>query len=100
MSNTPIQVTTDLSKVLEQINQKLDTVQKEVTDFRTETKVALESIKGDINVLKGEVSNIKEDVKEVKGSQKAQIWTLIGILGTAVVGTVIRFVITAMPSNP
>ena len=98
MSNTPIQVTTDLSKVLEQINQKLDTVQKEVTDFRTETKVALESIKGDINVLNGEVSNIKEDVKEIKGSQKAQIWTLIGILGTAVVGTVIRFVITAMPT--
>ena len=100
MSNTPIQVTTDLSKVLEQINQKLDTVQKEVTDFRTETKVALESIKGDINVLKGEVGNIKEDIKEVKGSQKAQIWTLIGILGTAVVATVIRFVITAMPRSP
>ncbi len=98
MSNTPIQVTTDLSKVLEQINQKLDTVQKEVTDFRTETKVALESIKGDINVLNGEVNNIKEDVKEIKGSQKAQIWTLISILGTAVVGTVIRFVITAMPT--
>ncbi|MGL5940510.1 MAG: hypothetical protein ACRC2S_09015 [Waterburya sp.] len=85
MSNTPIQVTTDLSKVLEQINQKLDTVQKEVTDFRTETKIAFESIKGNINVLKGEVSNIKEDVKEVKGSQKAQIWTLIGILGTPVI---------------
>ena len=100
MSNTPIQVTTDLTKVLEQINQKLDTVQKEVTDFRTETKVALESMKGDINVLKGEVSNMKEDLKEVKGSQKAQIWTLIGLLGTAVVGAVIRFVITATPGNP
>lgn len=111
MSNTPIQVTTDLSKVLEQINQKLDnfdkkfetkldTLQKEVTDFRTETKVAIESVKGDINVLKGEVSNSKEDVKEIKGSQKSQIWTLIGILGTAVVGTVIRFVITAIPSKP
>ena len=28
----------------------------------------------------------------------AQIWTLIVILGTAVVGTVIRFVITAIPT--
>jgi archaellum component FlaC len=100
MSNTPIQVTTDLTKVLEQIDRKLDTVHKEVTDFRTETKVALESVKGDINVLKGEVSNIKEDLKELKGSQLAQIWTLIGLLGTAVIGTVIRFVITAIPNNP
>lgn len=107
MSNTPIQVTTDLTKILERIDQKLDTVQaevvdfrKEFTDFKTETKVAFEAVKGDINVLKAEVSAIKEDVKEVKGSSLAQIWTLIGLLGTAVVGIVIRFVITAIPGNP
>ncbi|EAZ90381.1 hypothetical protein CY0110_04923 [Crocosphaera chwakensis CCY0110] len=62
------------------------------------------------------MSTLKEDVKELKGSSKAQIWTavtspalrgqgrhltLIGILGTAVIGTVIRFVITAYPGgNP
>ncbi len=110
MSNTPIQIPTDLGKMLEQINQTLNSLQKEVTDFRTEMKVELAIVKGEINTLreevKGEISNlktevshIKEDLKEIKGSQKAQIWTLIGVLRTAVLGTVIRFVITALP-NP
>jgi prefoldin subunit 5 len=95
MSNPPIQVTTDLSKLLDQINTKLKMLQKEVTTFRTETKVA-RSVKGDINTLKVKVNNLK-DIKE---SQKAQIWTLIGILSTAIVETVIQFVIAAIPSNP
>ncbi len=89
MSNTPIQVTTDLSEVLGKINQKLDNLQKDVTELKI-GQARLES----------DVSSLKEDVKELKGSSKAQIWTLIGILGTAVIGTVIRFVITSFPSNP
>ena len=89
MSNTPIQVTTDLTKVLEQINQKLDKISDDIKDLSV-----------DMATVKTEVSAIKEDVKEIKGSQKAQIWTLIGLLGTAVVGTVIRFVITTIPNNP
>ena len=89
MSNTPIQVTTDLSEVLGKINQKLDNLQKDVTELKIgQTR------------LESDVSSLKEDVKELKGSSKAQIWTLIGILGTAVIGTVIRFVITSFPSNP
>lgn len=90
MANTPIQVTTDLSEVLGQINQKLDNLQKDVTELKIgQTR------------LESDVSSLKEDVKELKGSSKAQIWTLIGILGTAVIGTVIRFVITAYPGgNP
>jgi hypothetical protein len=40
---------------------------------------------------------VKEDTKELKGSQKAQIWTLIGILGTALLGTVIRYIIIPFP---
>lgn len=90
MSNTPIQVSTDLSKALEQIARKLDDLQKDVTGIRVE-----------LAEVKTEVKGLKEDIKEIKGSQKAQIWTLIGVLGTAVLGTVIRFVITALPnSNP
>ena len=89
MSNTPIQITTDLSEVLGKINQKLDNLQKDVTDLKI-GQARLES----------DVSSLKEDVKELKGSSKAQIWTLIGILGTAVIGIVIRFVITSFPSNP
>ena len=89
MSNTPIQVTIDLSEVLGKINQKLDNLQKDVTELKIgQTR------------LESDVSSLKEDVKELKGSSKAQIWTLIGILGTAVIGTVIRFVITSFPTNP
>ncbi|MDJ0662379.1 MAG: hemolysin XhlA family protein [Crocosphaera sp.] len=89
MSNTPIQVTTDLSELLGKINDKLDNLQKDVTELKI-GQARLES----------DVSTLREDVKELKGSSKAQIWTLIGILATAVIGTVIRFVITAFPSNP
>jgi len=90
MSQTPVTVTYSLEEVLGQINQKLDTLQKDVADFRTETKVAMEGVKGEVNGLKGDVYSIKEDIKKLKGSQKAQVWTLIGILGTAVAGTAIR----------
>lgn len=31
MSNTPIQISTDLSKILERIENKIDTLQKDVT---------------------------------------------------------------------
>ncbi|TRT79451.1 MAG: hypothetical protein EWV82_16110 [Microcystis aeruginosa Ma_AC_P_19900807_S299] len=81
-------IETDLGKILDQINQnlketnqKLDALQKDVTEIK-------------FNTLQG-------DLKEIKGSQKAQIWALITILATAVIGTVIRFVIIVPPvSNP
>jgi len=60
----------DLKEILGSINQKLDNLQKDVMDIK-----------------------IVQDTKELKGSQKAQIWTLIGILGTALLGTVIRYII-------
>ena len=76
MSN--IQIETDLKEILNKIDGKLDNLQKDVTDInlrltRVETK------------LDGTV----EDIKEIKGSQKAQIWTLIGVLITAVGGFVV-----------
>jgi hypothetical protein len=88
MTNTPIQVTTDLSTVLAKIDQKLETITKESAEFRTETKVAIEKVLGEINGLKIEVGNIKQDVKEIKGSQKAQIWYLIVLAFTAVIGII------------
>jgi hypothetical protein len=45
-------------------------------------------------------NNLKEDIKDIKNSQKAQIWTLIGILITAVEGflvAVARFVLSDTP---
>ncbi|MCZ8039647.1 MAG: hypothetical protein EWV53_06985 [Microcystis panniformis Mp_MB_F_20051200_S9] len=101
-------IETDLGKILDQINQnlketnqKLDALQKDVTDMKI-VQVRFEAeVKGDLKALQGEFNTLQGDLKEIKGSQKAQIWALITILATAVIGTVIRFVITVPPvSNP
>jgi predicted nucleic acid-binding Zn-ribbon protein len=94
-------IETDLGKILDQINQNL-------AEFRKETNQRFEQLNKDITEIKvgqakleAEVSALKEDVKEIKGSQMAQIWSLIGILGTVALGAVVRFVIAAMPAgNP
>ena len=84
MSN--IQIESDLKEILNKLDGKLDNLQKDVTDInlrltRVETKL----------------DNTVGDIKELKGSSKAQIWTLIGILITAVGGFLVavgRFVFT------
>ena len=82
MENPVIQ--TDLAQVLGQINQKLDKLSENVTEL----KIGQAEIKGDIKRLDSDISAIKEDIKDIKGSQKAQIWTLIGIVITAVIGLI------------
>ncbi len=47
----PITIETNLGEALAQINQKLGDVQKELTDFRIETKVAVEKLTGEITTL-------------------------------------------------
>jgi chromosome segregation ATPase len=101
-------IETDLGKILDQINQnlketnqKLDALQKDVTEIKIAQARFESEIKGDLKALQVEVNTLQGDLKEIKGSQKAQIWALITILATAVIGTVIRFVITVPPvSNP
>ena len=90
-------IETDLGKILERIEQKLDTLQKDVTEI----KVGQARLEERMTAVEGEVKEVKGEIKDLKASQRNQIWALIGILGTAVVGTVIRFVLTAMPvANP
>ena len=113
-----IQIESDLKEILESINKKLDTLSTDVTELkigqaevkgnikrlesevkgdikRLESEVKgdikrLESeVKGDVKKLESDISTIKEDIREVKGSQKAQIWTLIGVLITAVEGFIV-----------
>ena len=47
-----------------------------------------------------ELDNVKEDIKEIKGSQRAQIWTLIGVLITAVGGFIIAVARSVLSFNP
>jgi tetrahydromethanopterin S-methyltransferase subunit G len=84
-----ISIESDLKEVLGQINQKLDNLQKDVTDINLRlTKVETK--------LDGAVY----DIKEIKGSQKAQIWALIGILFTAVAGFIVAVGKFVFSENP
>ena len=79
----------DLKEILGSINQKLDNLQKDVMDI----KIVQARLEEKVDSLEKDIEGGQEDTKELKGSQKAQIWTLIGILGTALLGTVIRYII-------
>ncbi len=91
-----------IDKNYEQLNQKIDSNQKETNEKFKEVNTKLENVNNKVNnievklaTIDTEVKKLNEDVRELKGSSKAQIWTLIGILVTAVSGflvAVARFV--------
>ncbi len=83
MSEIPITITYSLEEVLKDINGKLDSLQKDVNKIN-ERLIKVET-KQDAIDRRSRYANAT-DVKEIKGSTKAQIWTLIGILVTAVGG--------------
>ena len=85
----------DLKELLGSINQKLDNLQKDVMDI----KIVQARLEEKVDSLEKDIEGVKADTKELKGSQKAQIWTLIGILGTALLGTVIRYIILPFPQS-
>ena len=91
-----IQIETDLKEILNKLDGKLENLQKDVTEL----KVGQTEVKGDIKRLDSNISTLKEDIKEIKGSQKAQIWTLIGILITAVGGFIVAVGRSVLTFNP
>ncbi len=102
MSN--IQIESDLKEILNKFDQKLDKLDNKIDQLRGDFDQKLDKLDNKINVLSNNVTDInlrltkvetkldsefsasKSDIKEIKGSQKAQIWTLIGVLITAVAG--------------
>ncbi|PSB00950.1 shikimate dehydrogenase [Merismopedia glauca] len=96
MTNTPIQVTTDLGTVLQRIEQKLDKI-----DEKFEQK--LDNLQKDVNNLKigqtkleTEFTSLKEDVKELKSSQKALVTDVADLKGAK--GLVIPIVVAVLTS--
>ncbi len=86
MAQSPVTVTYSLEEILGDIkqsiketNQKLDTLQKDVTDIKA-GQVKLET----------ELAAVKEDIKEIKGTQKNQIWILITLLGGSLIAVALR----------
>lgn len=91
MSN--IQIETDLKEILGELKNG----QKEILDKVNAMDLRLTKIE---TKLDSELPTLQKSVDEIKGSQKAQIWTLIGILITAVGGFIVavgRFVLTFNP---
>ncbi len=89
MSNEQSTVTYSVAEILGQINQKLDKMDERLTNLEV----------GQARLEEGQ-TRLEENVKELKGSSKAQIWTLIGILITAVTGFLVavgRFVFFGKP---
>jgi predicted PurR-regulated permease PerM len=95
MSN--ISIETDLKEVLGQINQNLAKLNAEVANINLRlTKVETKLDEG----ITPKLDTLGEQIKEIKGSQQAQVWTLIGILITAVGGFLVavgRFVLSGNP---
>ncbi|MDY6901038.1 MAG: hemolysin XhlA family protein [Cyanobacteriota bacterium] len=98
MSN--ISIETDLKEIIGELKQgqnkiidKIETIDKKVEAIdkrliKVETK------------LDSELPAMQKSIDEIKGSQQAQIWTLIGILITAVAGFLVavgRFVFSGNP---
>lgn len=87
MSN--IQIESDLKEILNKLDEKLDNLQKDVTDINLR-----------LTKVETKLDSSMEDIKEIKGSQKAQIWTLIGILITAVGGFIVAVGRSVLSFNP
>lgn len=97
---TPTIIETDLREVLGEINNKLETVSKDVNQIQ----VKLATIDTKVDGLEKRLDNmdkrfdkVEQQIEKVESNQSRQVWALIGILFTAVVATSIRFVLTALP---
>ena len=106
-----IQIESDLKEILERIEKRFDKVDQKFEkldnkidqlDNKFDSKIEqldkkINNIDGRLIKVETKLDNAVDDIKEIKGSQKAQIWTLIGILFTAVAGFLIavgKFVIS------
>ena len=94
MSN--IQIETDLKEILQELKEG----QKAILTKVEETNKSVEDIDKRLVRVETKLDGTLEDIREIKGSQKAQIWTLIGILITAVGGFIVAVGRSVLTFNP
>ena len=95
-----IQIESDLKEILGQINQKLETISNEVKDMNIRLTKVETKLDSELPAIKDSIRETKDSIFELRSTQQAQIWTLIGILITAVAGFLVavgRFVISGNP---
>lgn len=81
-------IETDLKDILSRIDGHLEKIDDRLGRLETGQARIEEKLDG----LDGRV-------EKLEGSQNKQVWTLIGIIGTTVIGILIRYLLTAFP-NP
>jgi tetrahydromethanopterin S-methyltransferase subunit G len=91
-----ISIESDLKEILERIEKRFDKVDEKFEELgKTVNDMNLRLTK-----VETKLDGAVDDIKEIKGSQKAQIWALIGILFTAVAGFIVavgKFVLSGNP---
>ena len=98
-----IQIESDLKEILERIEKRFDKVDEKfdkVDQRFEELGKTVNDINGRLIKVETKLDNAVDDIKEIKGSQKAQIWALIGILFTAVGGFVVAIGKFVLSGNP
>ncbi len=93
----------ELKELIIGLDKKLDRTQfdleKKIDSIDKKIEVSGEKISGEIKALDIKIDSIDKRLDKVEISQKNQIWALIGILGTVVLVTVVRFVLSALPNS-
>jgi chromosome segregation ATPase len=95
-----IQIESDLKEILNRIEKRFDKVDEKFEELGktvNDINVRLAKVETKLN---SELPAIQKSIDEIKSSQQAQIWTLIGILFTAVTGFLVavgKFVINSNP---
>ena len=79
-------IETDLKDILAKIDNHLEKIDDRLSRLET----------GQVRVEE-KLNSLNSRVENLEGSQSKQVWTLIGIIGTTVIGVVIRYVLTAFP---
>lgn len=95
-----ISIESDLKEILERIEKRFDRVDEKFEELgKTVNDMNLRLTKVETK-LDSELPTLQKGIDEIKGSQKAQIWTLIGILITAVTGFLIAVGKLVISGNP
>lgn len=115
MTQSPITVTYSLEEILgdikqsiKEVNQKLDNLQKDVTDIKVGQAKFEAEIKGDIKAFDGKVDNIEKRLEKMEGTQEILIKDVSDLKGAksliipivvAVTTSLVTLLIRSLP-NP
>jgi predicted nucleic acid-binding Zn-ribbon protein len=98
MSN--IQIESDLKEILNKFEQKLDNMENKFEQKLDHLQKDVTDINLRLTKVETKLDGTVKDIQEIKGSQKAQIWTLIEVLITAVGGFVVAVERSVFLFNP